>query len=423
MTIQDYILINNIQKASTADMLIEMASMMTYGENIFEIWRKIKVIRQLQKLFDSELLKDVPDLEILNGCVEYINYLLGDFKRPGSVVIVEYIVLIDGVTGQNVLPELNFKFTQLTDAPNTIEPLKFLRGNALGTRLEFVDIPEPEPPILTEDIPVSNPDLGLTLPYTFLQGTTLTDAWKKLTQKIFEPQLIAPTFSISNNAGLREIGQTFDITLTFNFNRGRINGKNVGGVWVPTELQDFRAGAAQEYVLSGESSGTSNSRTFSTIATQGINSFSGTVQYLIGPQPLNSDDENFSTPLAAGTSPTQTTSFEGVYPLFATSSSITSATKQALVSMLNANNVQITLVAETGGNKQFFDIPDAWLLARPLVSVQYFNTLSGQWDTTNRISEFSITTVSNSVQGNSVSYKRYTYTGIDRGSLLIRLIF
>lgn len=127
--------------------------------------------------------------------------------------------------------------------------------------------------------------------------------------------------------------------------------------------------------------------------------------------------------IEAGNVNSNTISYRGDYPLFATTANIITATKQPLVNMNTANNVHISLVAESGGNKQFFEIPDAWLALRPLVYVQYFNTVSNQFDTANKISDFAVNSVNETIQGNTVGYKRYTYTGADRANILIRLGF
>lgn len=42
---------------------------------------------------------------------------------------------------------------------------------------------------------------------------------------------------LTNNAGLREVGSSFNVTLTFNFDRGKILGKLDNGIWNPTMLQ------------------------------------------------------------------------------------------------------------------------------------------------------------------------------------------
>lgn len=295
----------------------------------------------------------------------------------------------------------------------------YKNGKADINLVKYLDIST----VLTENIPVSNPDLGLILPFTFLQGDDFTTTIKKLVQKTFVPSITGPSFSMDNNLGFREVGSTDTFTITFNFNRGVILGKTVSGVWQPGATQDFRAGSATTYSYYTYS-GTSNSTTFSTGAVQlGYNTYTGTITYSQGPQAIDSLGTNFSTPLSGSISPTQSTSFEGVYPTFGTTINITTATKQPLFSQISGNFVQVNLVAETGGNKQFIELESQFLTTRPLTQIQYFNTVSGLFDTTNKLSDFTITTVTNVVQTISKSYKRYTYIGSDRANILIRLIF
>ena len=285
---------------------------------------------------------------------------------------------------------------------------------------EWIDFPSSETVSdVTFDVTVGAINAGDAVP----SGTDIQELVELLGSKTFDPTFVNPTFGLINNAGLRVVGSSSNFTLTFNFNRGSILGAKVLGVWNPTEVQNPRAGAATSYTLNGVTQAGNSLVVSGYTVIQGNNTFTGTVTYDTGAQPLNSKDESFGAPFIGGTSAVQSTTFEGVYPLFATTVNITTATQQALASMLTATNIQITLVAESGGNKQFFEIPDAWLATRPLVSVQYFNALSGQFDTTNKIADFAVTSVTETVEGNSIGYKRYTYTGADRGSLLIRLLF
>lgn len=285
---------------------------------------------------------------------------------------------------------------------------------------EWIDFPSSETVSnVTFDVTVGAINAGDVVP----SGTDIQELVELLGSKTFDPTFVNPTFGLINNAGLRVVGSSSNFTLTFNFNRGSILGAKVLGVWNPSTVQNPRAGAATSYTLNGVTQLGNSLVVSGYTVMQGTNSFNGTVTYVDGVQPLNSKDEPFDSPFSAGTSTVQSTSFEGVFPLFASTVNITTATQQALVSMLTATNIQINLIGESGGNKQFFEIPDAWLATRALVSVQYFNALSGQFDTINKIADFAVTSVTETVEGNSIGYKRYTYTGADRGSLLIRLLF
>jgi hypothetical protein len=99
--------------------------------------------------------------------------------------------------------------------------------------------------------------------------------------------------------------------------------------------------------------------------------------------------------------------------------------------MTTANNIQVNLVAESAGNKQKFEIPCAWLAAptnRPLVAVCQWNTVSSQWEYPGgtALTSLAVWTTSGSletVQGNPISYCQYTYNGVDRSAVCIRLVF
>ena len=269
------------------------------------------------------------------------------------------------------------------------------------------------------DVTVGNLNAGDQ--YSVGTLVALSETIVKMASKTYYPTFTAPSFGLSHNAGsLRKIGDTINVLLTFTFNRGAITGKTVNNIWQAGTFQDYRAGNRTNYNFLGSYDTLSNTYTKEGhVVIQGVNTFQANVTYADGPQPVDSKNLPYSTPLPGGTSANQSTSFEGVYPLYATTVNIATATEQALVSMISGNNIQMTLVAESGGNKQFFEIPTAWYNSRPLTQVQYFNPISGQFDTTNKISDFTITDVTEG----GVAYKRATYNGANRGAITIKLIF
>lgn len=175
---------------------------------------------------------------------------------------------------------------------------------------------------------------------TIASGTTLQQFVEALLVKIYYPTLNAPTFSLSNNQGNPEIGTTVSVLLTFNFNRGSILG-STSGTWNPSFFQNFRAGAATNYVLNGTSTATTNTRTITGYTVVASNSFTGTVTYGTGPQPLDSKGNNYSTPLAGATSATQSTSFTGIYPYYwyKSNSPITASAMQSAIASGAATKV------------------------------------------------------------------------------------
>jgi hypothetical protein len=172
-------------------------------------------------------------------------------------------------------------------------------------------------------------------------GTTLQEFAELLLLTTFFPTLIAPSFSLSNNTGTVETGSTVSPLLTFTFNRGAINGDLSSGVWNPALFQNFRAGASSSYTLNGTTQPGNTLSIPGYTVLNGSNTFTGTVSYLIGAQPLDSQGNNFSTPLPAGTSPVQSTSFTGLYPYYyyKSNSPITAAAMQTAIGNGTATKV------------------------------------------------------------------------------------
>lgn len=227
---------------------------------------------------------------------------------------------------------------------------------------------------------------------------------KRALQEVFPPVIAEPTFSMSINKTLAKIGAEEDLTLTFNFNRGQIS---AGGV-----VQGYRAGAATEYVIDSTTQSTNTLEIAEFLIAKGNNIFYGNVTFGDGPQPLDSAGAAVGLPLEGATE-TESVSVEGVYPIYSDEA------EKPLLSMLSANNVELVLIAETGGYKQNFEIPTAWLTTRPLLKIEFFNTFSNLWDSANKIANFAQTTLTKG----GVAYTKFTNTDPDRGSLKIKLIF
>jgi hypothetical protein len=244
-------------------------------------------------------------------------------------------------------------------------------------------------------------------------------------QAIFYPTLfpaLSPPFNgfTFNASSLYLIGSSISISFTASFNRGSIN--------PAYGTTGFRSGMPNtyNYVGTGLPGSVSSSNLFDTHSISGYmvaignQSWTGSVSYDAGPQPKDSEGNDYLSPLPAGTTSTISRTIEGVYPLFGTTSNISTLSQQPLVSMISGNNIVFNMVAETGGNKQRFDIPDAW--PNTLINIETFNTVSGQWDSTG-LGQWTVSPTSHVVVGNTVNYTRYTYNGDDRASIQIRLKF
>ncbi len=263
-----------------------------------------------------------------------------------------------------------------------------------------------------------------------LNGDTISSLWDALLFPTAYPTLTPPNNSFgSNAASLQEIGASISIIFTASFTRGSISPQY-------TATSPYRSGLPNTYTYTGTGIAGSVSSTSLTdastltgyIVIAGSQSWTNTVSYDAGVQPYDSKGNPYNSPLAAGTTTAKTVSLEGVYPLFGTTVNISTLTKQTLVSMISGNNIQFNMVPESEGAKQKFEIPNAWLLLRPLIGVQQYNTVSSQWEYPGGTSATSLTlwttsSVTESVQGNTINYTQYTYNGTDRSSVQIRLVF
>ena len=229
--------------------------------------------------------------------------------------------------------------TQLQLNSNQLQ-LKDKQGNVLSTVNFQIDDKTTDNVVATTAVGAIN--AGETVP----AGTNIQELTELLLNKTFYPTFVNPTFGLTNNAGLREVGSSFSVTLIFNFNRGQILGKLDNNIWNPTMLQDYRAGTAISYLLNGVP-GSNNSASFNVTTNLGTNTLNGSVTYATGVQPKDSKNNNFESPFPAGTSPIQSTSFEGIYPYFyyKSLSPITPAIMQSAIANGQATKV---LASSTG---------------------------------------------------------------------------
>lgn len=256
-----------------------------------------------------------------------------------------------------------------------------------------------------------------------LTGKTFTQLFDELLYPTINPVLVGPSNTfVTDASSLKEIGWNGSILFTNTFNKGSITLNSI--------FQNYRSGNAGTYNWYG--SGFTGSpfisanfqETRSITIVQGYQSWTGSTNYLIGPQPFDNKGVDYGTPLAAGTSTQVTTTIEGIYPLFGTTVlPITVFTQQSDVSMITGNYIVFTMVTESGGNKQAFDIPDTWLASRPLVNVETYNTVSSTWTSTG-LGQWTTSSITRTIQSiPGIPYTRYTFNGSERGNTDIRLVF
>lgn len=283
------------------------------------------------------------------------------------------------------------------------------------------------------DDPVTTTVGGISSGETFFfGGKTFAETMEAIFYPVQNPTLTPPSLGFNDNiADLVKIGTSTTITYTSNFSRGSINPQ------YPPTSSPYRSGNPNtyHYVFFGTPQNVAQTSIIDTqikshVVTQGIQTSSCYVSYDVGVQPYNSKGDPYNSALPAGNTGTITRSFEGVYPLFATTVAITNPnTEQPLVSMVNGDNIEIDMVAENpfGLERQSFDIPNTWLASRPLVGVQTYNDLTQNWEYEGGSAALSLgfwtASSTTHVVNGVVDYTRYSYNSDKRGTAEIRLKF
>jgi hypothetical protein len=317
----------------------------------------------------------------------------------------------------------------LQDNTNNLITAKNVR-DAVFTLWERVDDIQSD---LT-DIYFLNPDTvpvavgGIQAGLSFSEPKSMQQMWDLLLYPELNPSLTNPSSTfLSNVTGFREIGSVVDITFTSTFNRGSIN---------PQYQSDepFRSGLPSSYQFNGSGiTGTFNSILLTDTRSvsgyevlNGVQTWQGRVNYSEGVQPKTNKGNDFDNPLPSGSTSFISRTITGVYPFFATSFDITILTKQPLVAH-NSQFFQFDLQADSGSNKQTFEIPTAF---SNLTGIQQFNTVSNQWEwlggnksaSLNILNtQFTKTNIDKNINSYTIPYFRYVYNGATIGFRQIRL--
>lgn len=228
---------------------------------------------------------------------------------------------------------------------------------------------------------------------SFAKGTAIEDILKAILAPVLNPTLTAPKATLTATGNkLLEKGSTLKTTMTVTFDRGSIS---------PAYGTDgYRAGEATGYKLN---SGTAQSgNTFEVTVSEVTPSYTATVTYAQGAQPKNSENGNYSSPLAAGSVTSNKIDYEFVDALWSNVAEISSVAKMSLISK-GTKTKTFVFPAQTVSNPEVFDVPASWTVG----SIEVLNDLSGKYEDCSK--EFTKTTVThNDASGKAVSYNRYT---------------
>ncbi len=277
-------------------------------------------------------------------------------------------------TGYSSQPEQALTGNQVISKINVSD-----KGHVTGIETREIQLPHANATV-SEDITAALEVGGIAPGDVVQEGTSLTALVKQLLLTTFFPSLIAPSGSLSLNfASQVEAGYSGNATLTFSFDRGQIRGNMVDGVWNPTAFQNHRAGAATAYVFNGTNNGLSNQYSIGLISVGDETlSYAASVSYSQGVQPLDSEGNNYSSPLPGG-SIAQSASVTGRRRLFfghSSSADSSDAIRGLQSSSLNPlNGHSFTLSAPAGATNIVIAYP---AILRNLSSVVHVEGMNAE---------------------------------------------
>ena len=249
-----------------------------------------------------------------------------------------------------------------------------------------------------------------------LNGKSVDQMLNMLLFPEINPTITAPSASTSfasgfSANGIYEVGATFPTTsnMTYTLNRGSIT--------VPGLDAKNRAGAATgaTYAVSGTAT------SFVSKFSEGTYTIKATVSYGQGDTALtsysnvadkNANGQTITNPLPAGSIQASGVTVYGVYPMYASSATAGTLTKQTLSN--SKTNQQFTLKA---GSSQTFAVKGT------CSSILEFNSVSGKYDIDKKSGYTTQTITKQDASGADVSYTQYTRTDASGDDVKIQITF
>jgi hypothetical protein len=263
--------------------------------------------------------------------------------------------------------------------------------------------------LITEDIPnLLGADLGgITTTGKLDTGLTVTQAFKKLLTKIFNPTLVQPSVSLASSVtGTVEVGTIITtLNLTATFNQGQIIGALVGDTWNPSAVQTY-SGTASNYTIDGVDLDMVNVLSKPSYVVQpGANNWNCVVDHVAGTnQPQNSDG-TFLPVCPAGSRPATTSLNGGRYHYVAVDTTVVAYTTSGAIRALSNKNFtrQTTINVPTNTRQVSIMFP-----ASEGSLTRAINSSTGYDDAGSFV--LSSVVVEGASAGYSVAYNVYTFT-------------
>ena len=266
-----------------------------------------------------------------------------------------------------------------------------------------------------------------------LENLTLQEFAERLLTKEINPTITQPSAAIAISglaAGLQEIGTQATLSFTSTFNRGKV----AKGWGDKATMNAYYSGLPTSYTYTGpslptsavESTALTNAQSAADyVVTDGAQSWKVVVAYDAGDyQPVTNYGNNYSTKCAAGSKTSNTITITGVYPVYATTTSIESYTKQPLKAK---GTLTYTMAAETDEYKWSIRYPASWGNVKGFkvadVGSSAFNFMGGGQAESLQQWTISDQTVEVNANATEVAYKQYTFNGANQGVMQLQIVF
>lgn len=270
-------------------------------------------------------------------------------------------------------------------------------------------------------------DKDLTLPNTvggISKGTSLKSLEGKTYAQIFDDLLfptIYPTFtdpsaSIKWNGynSTQEVGAIGPTVSNFT------TGYSAGQITLNGVKQANRGGSqnkADSFIFVNNSI---NNKTLPAKVTLGNTTFKYRAAFTEGPQPKNNKGGDYDSSLAAGTVDSNAITLNGTFPWYASTVTAGTLTKQPLVTWNAIAGTMATGEFEVRPHTP--TAPQMFKLPRKASSLEMYSTVSSKYETV-KLSDWTETSVSESINGTSQIYYVYSYKGSARSSVKLKVKF
>lgn len=288
---------------------------------------------------DEDLVKSKAQMRSVNDNVMPSVYFC-ICEDDGEIYTYKKSNTVDDETGKYRLLETGagVRFLPVDDLPDTGEAgvIYLVPNGSLGENIkdEYIWIENEEDPSLSFYEKIGSTDIELTMGETFttnidvggVKSGTVIDkddnimaVIKKMLTTVYYPTYNAPSANLSYSApALAKVGSNVSaLAASVAFNAGAImlqGTKQANRAGEATSFSIATSGAATDYTDTNDN-GSFNMPAL-TRATKGNITVVGTVDYAEGPQPKDSNNENYGEPLGAGSVNTSTKTIEFILPFY-----------------------------------------------------------------------------------------------------------